>query len=202
MIPGIRSIVGYTEYPTTISFVSGAAGFTTNRTMPAGAAEGDFVIHFDYPGSTAPSGWRTILSGTNHLVIGKVIDAGEAAIVGSSGGNKIIQAFRPTSRIARWEFNTWNTENTGGNPASQVVPIPPVGSIVFGYYIDADGGTAAFGTATPAFDGENGDTLDGGYGRVGYKIYNPGSTPVSHTIDIADRGAQNILASGYVSLFS
>lgn len=203
--PGFGGII-LAPNPAVLSFVNGAAGFATTRTMPTGANTGDFVIHYDYPatgaGASTPSGWTTILSASSIRIIGRIIGASEPGVTGSSSGHKVIQAFRSTRPILDWSFSTWNFQTTSGDPTAQIVSAPPVGSIVFGYYIDADGGTSAFGTASPAFDGDNHDTVDGGYGASGYKIYNPGSSPASHTIDIGDRGGQNYLASGYITIYT
>lgn len=201
VLPGISAPLIIGVSPNSMTFVSGSAGFTTNRTMPTGTQAGDFVIHFDYPasgnGAFTPAGWTTIFTGPNVRCIGKVVGASEPAVSGSSSGHKLIAAFRPAKPITRWTFEPWNVQNAGtGDPAAQTVPAPPVGSIVFGYMLDADGGSSSSHlTSSPAFDGYT--THD--YGILGRKIYNPGSSPVAHLIDMPDRGAQNILASGAIS---
>lgn len=179
--------------------------------LPAGAAVGDLCIA---TGQTVvatvatPLGWTELFSNTtvrDAVGCAKVLDAADISAGSVDLGGDAADAadgvaiiLRPTHKaIATITPADWTSEGTSGDPASQTAnasggtaPLVVVG-IAF-----APAGTAAFSTESPAFDGSalnsESDVI------IGYKVYY--SAPQDHTIDMADLGVSNVLASGYIQL--
>lgn len=192
--------------------VLSATATTANITIPAAAQIGDFAILVDLagavgePSNVVPTNWTSIQtqgdgSTTRISASGKILVSGDpgAAITGMNDTDmqKVMLVFRGSSPFKGFTASTWNEEVTGGNPSAQTVTA--VGQefpiIVFGAAGEADDGTPAFSTESPAFDASvsaNSDLI------VGYKVYN--GTPSNHSIDMADLGNANALVSGYVIL--
>lgn len=211
--PGSYAITGnaatLTKSGFTLSFHASAVSNAATVTVPATVQAGDVGILVDFieNGATGvtPTGWTQLADAADSTfqrirVSRKILtgaDAG-ATVTGmsASNNNKVLLVFRGTAAIASVAAGSWNAQATGGDPTSQSVTAsggtPPL--VVIGAAA-INGGTAAFSTASPAFDATvataNADLL------VGYKIYN--SAPSDHTIDMNDLGTRNALASGYLA---
>lgn len=191
-----------------------ATSTTHQIVIPAAALPGDFCILGDMGGSVGeptdvlPTDFTSLQtegdgSTTRGRVSGKILVSGDpgSTITGinATADAKTMFVFRGSSPFKGFTGSTWNEQITGGNPTGQNVAAAGVKTpvIVFGIAGEADDGTAAFSTASPAFD----DTLSpaGTHLIMGYKIYNGG--PADHSIDMNDLGNANFLASGYVILF-
>lgn len=193
----------------TLSFNTSAVSNANTITIPAGALVGDLAVLFDqcFGGTTdvIPTGWTGIATataggaGSRGRISYKVLVGGDpgASITGldATSEDKVMLVFTPSATIATVTVSTWNIASTALDPASQSVlasgqatPLVVLGSS------SVNGGTAAFATASPAFDATvataDADLL------VGYKIYN--SSPADHTIDQNDLGNDQIPASGYL----
>jgi len=199
----------------TLAFVDSAESSASTITVPAAALQGDIAYLCDrglngagLPSTAIPSGFASIINTTAGTVRRQISSVGVlgAAPGGTSltgmnadsSNRKMILVFRPSRALASpfpVLLSTWLGEGTDGDPASQAVSAAGVTSplIVIGAY-GTGGGTAAFNTATPAFDATFAHTS--GALIVGYKIYNMG--PYDHAIDAADTGTGNILQSGYL----
>lgn len=200
-----------------LAFVAAAVSSAANLTVPASAAIGDWAILFDFadagstPALVTPTGYTDLASAGASGAFGggfngrgavsyKTLASGEpgAAITGMNGAGsnaKVMFVFRPSRALVSVTPNTWNGVLDPGDPAGQSV-LAAAGTaplIVFGCAA-TDAGTAAFSTASPAFDGTQ---LTGDSDMIaGYKIYNSG--PADHSIDMNDVG-RNYLASGFVA---
>ena|SRR3990167_277358 len=192
------------------STVLSAWSSSSTIVIPATAAVGDLAVLFDFALRTTgvpdviPTGWTGLVTDTNgdntriRCSYKKLVSGDPGATItgltAAGTANKLMLVFRPSFTIVTITPSTWLAEATEGNPASQLVAAssqaPPL--VVCGGAAIISG-TAAFSTASPAFDAEiasaNGDII------VGYKIYN--NAPQDHTIDMNDI-QQNGLASGYL----
>jgi hypothetical protein len=192
---------------TSLTFVASAVSNANTITIPAGAQAGDLAVLFDKPvgtvsGSDPPTNWTSILGagGTNGLAVSRKLlvggdpGASVTGITGSGNSNKVMFVFRPDAPITTVTASTWGQQITANNPTPQTVSASgqPTPLVVFGG-AGVTSGTAAFSTASPAFD----STVANAAGLViaGYKIYN--SSPADHSIDMNDLG-NNALVSGYL----
>lgn len=192
-----------------LSFLSSATAIAATITWPSVQA-GDIAYVIDSasnssgaPTSVTPSGFTNIFDSGAFLTFYKVMvsrkictgsESGSlTGMDGTNSDNKVLLVFRATKAAASVTNSTPTSEATAGNPASQDIlasgQVTPL--IVFG--VSAASGTAAFSTASPAFDA----TVATSAGRllVGYKIYN--AAPADHTIDQNDLGTMNYLAGFY-----
>lgn len=205
--PGIRG----RRRPIILSFVgfnSGAFGSTDDTIVPlhASAQAGDLAVAFAQKALNAPTTpalWTELfLSSDVRFLIGayKVLTGGETSVTfstadGTGDGNSAV--FRPSRAISSVVFSPspWNSQTTASDPTAQSVLASGVAVplVVLGFAAIA-GGTAAFSTASPAFDAT--DLNSDSDSILGYKIYN--SAPADHSIDMADLGDFNGLASGYL----
>lgn len=183
-------------------------------TIPSSSAVGDFAVLFDLgeggpPSLVTPSGWTNAMdysSGGFRLAVHyKVLVSGDpnlsiTGMVGSIRTTKMMLVFDATGNIASVSTPTFSREITAGNPSSQTISASGQSPIVLamaGTYA----ATPAFTTASPSFDGSQSIPADSSWGVVmGYKIYGVGSSPASHTVDVADTGNSNGLWSGYFKI--
>jgi hypothetical protein len=198
----------------TIPFQASAVSNAPTITTPASVLTNDFGILVDIayngtaatPSSVTPTNWtnRHDTSGAvgtarNRLMVSsKVLTTAEASgsITGMNDDNedKVMLVFRPSRAIVSATFSTFNSQITSSDPSLQTVSAlgQPSPLIVVGLCY-ALSSTAAFSTASPAFDATvatgTADLL------VGYKVYN--SSPADHSIDMSDLGG-NVLASFFV----
>lgn len=196
-----------------LSYVGTADSSASTITIPATSQTGDIAILYDLavsgsiPTLVTPSGWTNRLNTTGSTfrlaVCSKILEAGEpgASITGMNGAtvnNKMMMVFRPNIPIGTATFSTFTGETGPADPASQSIlasgqPAPVL--VIAGCGASAG---PSFSTASPAFDADvaaSSPPL-----RMGYKIYNAGSTPADHTIDMADLGARNSLWGGYITV--
>jgi len=217
-IPGTYGLYRGSAGPVAnISLLSVTNG-DSSQTMawPAGIQAGDVAILIDRaalltgapPASVTPTGFTVITddqitqaSGqvSQRLVTSyRVLDGSETGSISgmvANGGAKILYIIRGDSPIVAVAPSAFNHVATAADPAAQTVSASgqPTPLIVLGVAI-ASNGSAAFTTATPAFDA----TQPGGIASpaiAGYKIYN--ASAANHTVDMADLGV-NILISGYL----
>jgi hypothetical protein len=111
---------------------------------------------------------------------------------------KIALVFRPSSSFTTITSSTATTQLTDINPSTQAVsPSAETTAVIVIGIAATDAGTAAFSTASPAFDATiataDADLL------VGYKIYAAGSA-ANHSIDMNDLGSDNWLAGIYYTV--
>jgi len=204
----------------TLDFHASAISEASTVTVPASALANDLAILLDYqnnssvdPVDVVPAGWTSVgslfrMTGGSFNRVGvrasrKILVAGDisASITGMNGilnEAKVLLVFRPTGgTITTVDASTVNGQATSADPASQSVVASgqPIPLIVIGG-ASSHGGSAAFSTASPAFDATV-VTTGNGWLRGGYKIYN--SAPADHTIDMNDLG-NNGLISFYLSV--
>ena len=198
-----------------LSFVASAESASSAITIPATAQVGDLAVLFDYawvnPGpatDVTPSGWTNIAGNAaasfyRYRVTYKIVALGEpgSSVTGMAGtqNDKVMLVFRDSGGpILSVTPSTWNAPapvNTDPGSQSVLASGGNVPLIVLGMAA-IDAGTAAFSTASPAFDGtaanSQSDIL------AGYKLYD--NSPADHTIDMGDLGSGNSLASGWLAL--
>lgn len=197
---------------TSLTFVASATSSGSTITVPGTALAGDIAILIDgttgfkTPTNVVPSGWTGI--GSLYSVTGKngaaIRVSRKILVSGDIGANvtgmhevseaKTMIVLRPNATINTVTLGTINNEGTAGNPSSQTVSASgqPTPLVVIGAAC-TESGTAAFSTASPAFDAELAPSVDS---KVGYKIYN--SSPADHSIDMADLGNGQVLVSFYL----
>lgn len=201
-----------------VSFVASAASTGQSVTIPAGAQANDIAVlcnlawgSVSVPTIARPSGWTQLAAGsvagdlTTAVTSYKKLVGGDAGSSitgmttggGSSEYDNLMLVFRGNIAISSVTPSTWNAESTAGNPALQTVSAEGQTAplVVIGFAAKGQS-TAAFSTASPAFDAtvSNGDSDIIG----GYKIYN--SSPANHSIDMNDLGMHNHLHSGYLKV--
>jgi hypothetical protein len=201
----------------TLSFVASANSASNTITIPASAQAGDVAILFDFavrgqatePTDVVPTGWTGIITHTFSVagptsgrarISYKILAGGDpgASVTGMNSDveDKVMLVFRGSQAISAVNAAGWDLVTGTGNPSSQTVAASGGAAplVVFGM-ADVNNGTAAFSTASPAFDAtvanSDADML------AGYKIYN--SAPADHTIDHNHTGS-NALGSGYLEL--
>lgn len=211
----VNQLIGFGAGRITQSFTFVGSCTSTSNTLNFGSlsagavAAGDILIYADYaegalggPSAVTPSGFTNHYSTQADLAAGhrgmlswKKATGSEGSITGMNGGtadNKVGLVFRPVDvSYSSLSFETTAPQITAGNPSSQAPGISGRDPVIIIGVVGANGGTAAFSTASPAFDAEVANS-DGDL-RVGYKIYNgPGST---HTVDANDLGSNTWLAA-------
>src|SRR5688500_2808804 len=178
---------------TPITFVASATSALATIVIPATAQAGDVAILFDGAHNDAaqsvtdviPTGWTGIVtdfvvtggsSGARGRISYKILAAGEEGdtITGmnTSTEDKVMFVFRAGSPIVAVSAEDWVMDAIVTDPAAQTVNASTLGTaplIVFGMSYE-DNATAAFTTASPAFDA----TVANADGNIiaGYKIYN------------------------------
>lgn len=193
----------------TISYVTSAESTGETIVIPAGAAIGDVAVLADFawslagdPTDVVPTGWTGLVEdeGNNarFRISYKILTAGNPGATitgmnGNSGDAKLMFVFRASTHVKTVTASTWLAETADADPASQAVSASGQNTplVVLGF---CSANVAVFNVASPAFDAEvaiGNDDL-----RGGYKIYN--ASPADHTIDMADLGDDNALASGYL----
>ena len=197
----------------TITYVGMAESGSANITIPATAQTGDIAALYDLaisgslPALVTPSGWANRVNTTSGVAVRlavstKILESGDAGasitgMDGSSLDTKMMLVFRPNILIGTATYSTFTGEATTGDASSQSIAASGQSAPVL---VIAGCGTNSgpvFSTASPAFDAEVTATINL---RMGYKIYNAGSTPASHTIDMANLGSRNSLWGGYIAL--
>lgn len=198
-----------------LSFVASATAPTGSTvTVPAGAQAGDLGVFMDIAigsgvAAVTPSGHTVRLSADDGgvsarlIVSTKILTGAEAgnSITGMNGAtqnNKKYLVFRPNGPITSLASSVWTQQQSGNDPSPQSIlaagQTPPL--VVLGIAFCNDNTSNQFDTESPAFDAVIG--VGSSRMTVGYKIYNRGSTPADHTIDMIDEGAGNWLAGGYL----
>jgi hypothetical protein len=198
---------------TSITFVDSATSTSSTITIPAAAQAGDVAILFDYaqassgiPTDIVPTGWTGIITATSaqlrSRISYKILAAGEpgTSVTGLDGDveDKVMLVFRGNIAATAVSAEDWALECTSANPSSQTVNASTLGTaplVVLGMAAHT-AATAAFSTASPAFDAtvlnSDSDII------AGYKIYNSG--PADHSVDMNDLGSFNALGSGFLEL--
>jgi hypothetical protein len=199
-----------------IQFVASATGSgnatTFSLTVPAAAQAGDLAIYNLATDTTTsftyPAGWTflqsSFASSAKGATIAKILSASDVGatvtIIGDGGSDPfagVMLIFRGFQNFKFFTAKSLNIESTSGNPALQTV----TSSADNGKSVIVVGSTSgrptgqngAFVSTSPAFDA----TITSASLRVGYSIYNKGTTVVNHTVDMNDVG-QNILQSFYM----
>ena len=184
-------------------------------TLPDDIQAGDLIAVWDYaagtslPADATPSGFDTAITVTDGTNVRgklhyKIADGSEAsASVNGLDGNtregKLTYVFRGNIPITVATPADAASQITGSDPTAQVVNASggQAPLIVFGCYVVGSGGTVDPRTFSTTKDGEIQVTgAGGGDIWLAYKIYN--SAPADTTIDMADEGAGNVLASCYI----
>lgn len=218
----VNHLAGFGDRPravaglSTLTFVDSAISSTSSITVPGTALAGDIAVLISWarqsgvPTDSTPSGWTKPPGATASFdgagsndcrisVFYKVLVSGDisasvSTIVGSSANASVMFVFRPDATISAVTPSTFNAQATENNPSSQNVAASgqPAPLLVIGGV--GCNGTAAFSTASPAFDSTvvNASAILIG----GYNIYN--SSPADHSIDMNDLGTTNGLISGYI----
>lgn len=177
-------------------------------------AAGDLLVYVDFavdndntpPTTVTPSGFTIEISDTNssdpsaQANVSVLKAAGsEGALTGMNGSlnHKVGLVFRPSTSFTTIVSNDEATQLFNLNPSAQTCdPSAETTAVILLGIAGCDASTAAFSTASPAFDGT---VLTGDSDLiVGYKIYN--TSPASHSIDMADLGDKNWLASLYLTV--
>lgn len=198
--------------PLTFTFRASAVSNAATITIPGGVQDNDFGILIDIadnvgttPTAVTPTNWTNRYNQADSglfsrtMVSSKVLTAAEASssITGmdDSTEDKVMLVFTPSRAIVTATFSSLTYQGTASNPTAQTVSAlgQPSPLIVIGGS-DISGGTAAFTTASPAFDATVA-TADADL-IVGYKMYD--SSPQNHTIDMGDLGSHNILLSFFM----
>jgi len=203
----------------TVSFITSATNASSDNTstlvVPSGVQAGDLLVWSDYvpnySSGTVPSGFTQIVLTTanvvNHRTAYKIATGTESGttLTGMTGSDfaNALAVFRGAIPFTGAAFTVWNSEGlTDGDPASQTVSVPDIGT---GVVIAVAGarsttGNIAFSTQSPTFDGTISSRNSGGEAlTLGYNIYD--FAPVAQTVDVADVGTRNTLQSGLLSLF-
>ena len=189
-----------------ISYFGAAQSSASTVTWPASIQAGDAAFLFDAnrsvstPAEVIPSGFTKITGDSTSSSRGTAsyklcVGTETGSLTGQNGltqNAKILIVFRGSSPISTITIGSANAKVTTGDPVSQSVtasgqaaPLIVLGQACY------DSGTAAFSTASPAFD----STFGTGVQLVGYKIYN--TSPANHSIDQSDGGSFNFLTSFY-----
>jgi len=197
------------------SCISNGTSLDFSALSAGSVSAGDILVYIDQavngattiPTAVTPSGFTNQINtsfgalslyGRGMLSLKKAA-GGEGVITGMNDTNmqKVGLVFRPSTSFTSIVANDIATELTAGNPASQNCDpsAETVATIVLGVAA-CDAATAAFSTASPAFDGTvsvaDSDMI------AGYKIYN--TSPAAHTIDMNDLNTSNWLASLYLTV--
>lgn len=209
---GIEEEVGIT-----LAFRASARSTAETITVPASAEAGDLALLVDYavssaveaPAEVIPTDFTEIASAaaesvrSRSVVSYKILNGTEAgnAITGMNGdssNSKVMFVF--SGGITSVTPSTFNVEQTGGDPAEQIV-LAGAGTVPL-IVIAAAASNATgsdFTTETPAFDATLTDAdLPDDRLIVGYSVYQ--SSPQNHTVDVADIAARNYLTSGYIEV--
>lgn len=197
------------------SCVSNGSALNFGALSVGSVTAGDLLVYIDFafdtvspvPSAVTPSGFTNVVndligagvSFARGMVSVKNAAGGEGSITGlnDAGNNKVGLVFRPSTAFTTITANDIATEIAVVNPASQSCdPSAETTAVILIGVACIDGGTAAFSTASPAFDATiataDADLL------AGYKIYN--TSPAAHTIDMNDLGGNNWLASLYLTV--
>lgn len=201
----------------TLSFVDSAIGGDSvaenDITIPAGAAIGDFAVLTQYTQTAAnaglPSGWTNAAYYTG--ASGRIRIAYRVLLTGDPGLNfatdnnaaNILMVFRPSVAIGSVTVGSAAAITTNANPSAQVVTSSAAAAPVIVFGVVGSSGDVGFSTFSPAADGTvTNPRWVTGYNSArsdaGYKIYN--SAPADVTIDKADDGNYNALASCYFEI--
>lgn len=179
-------------------------------TAHASTVAGDFLfIHNRHPSSSDPSisGWTEFID-TSLTTSRRAITAGKIAVGnetssgnipnpnGTSTTGWLILTFRPSRTINSFSGSGWQGVGTTGNPTAQTLATGSGSVPVLGFACFYSNNSISPRTVSPAMTGEIQGISDRQY--VQYVIYNPGSSPQDHSVDMDDEGEQ-ILQSGYVT---
>lgn len=173
---------------------------------------GDLLAYVDFaitaggpvPTAVTPSGFTNDINTAGAvvprcMVSHKKAAGGEGSITGMNGtnNNKVGLVFRPSTSFTTISAAGIGSEVTAGDPSLQTCnPSAEATAVILLGIAGIDGGTAAFATFSPAADGT---VLNGNSDlAAGYKIYN--TSPSSTSIDMADLGGVNWLASIYFTV--
>ena len=197
---------------TTLTFVNSAVSNAATITIPADAAAGDLAVLFDYSthgGATitdvTPTNWSSDPSMMGTQTGGRIRVSYKILVGGDPGSsvtglndtnyNKVMFIFRGDVAITSVTIGSWHATVTGTDPVSQSVTASGQATplVVLGG-TGSEGNTAAFTTASPAFDATVATADNNLLG--GYKIYN--SSPADHTVDSGDLTTNDGLCSGYL----
>lgn len=194
-----------------LTFYNSATSITPTITIPASAPGGSIAILIDAASQLGTP--TTVNPNNNWTVIGEVtagsvckvcswyriLDADDESDVitgmDSTDEAKVMLVFTGDIEITGAVAGDVGGQATSGNPTLQNcdASVGNLPLIVIGVSY-AVAGTAAFSTASPAFDAtvatSNADLL------VGYKIYN--SSPQAHDVDMNDLGGGNGLVTFYL----
>lgn len=216
-LPGATGAVGFAgsgqPAVSSLAFYNFARSTTSGITVPSGVTTTDFAVLFDRatnssgdPTDVTPSGWSPLVMsvGSSRRIRAscKILSGADsgASVTGMNGTGsnvKLMLVLRADRDITSLTASAWDTSGvTDGNPSAQVVAAAglAVPLAVFGMASVGGSSTAAFSTASPAFDDEIVGGTDGMLG--GYAIHN--ADPEDHTIDQADLGNNNCLMTGYL----
>ena len=208
-LPGMTGIVaGAATTRPSFSLVVSDTGTGQTITIPVGFVAGDLCLIWNFgdtnPTDATPSGFTKIITNsgndTRGSIFAKKLDGGETTVSGlNSGGSVwwIVAVFTPTSPFAAFANGmTPNGEWTNGDPSQQTISLPAsTPALLFGQMGNR---TVLISprSVSPAMD-ELAGAVQQHYAH--YKIYNPGDVPASHTYDMNDEGAGNVLQSNFLT---
>lgn len=160
----------------------------TSGTTPDNDLDSGFTADIDNTGSNSRG-----------IVASKKLAGTETIVTAVDGGEYVAFVFRPSVSFTTITANDAAGAISSTNPASNTITASGAGTsscIVIGVAF-CGSSTAAFSTASPAFDA----TVTNSSSDIiaGYKIYGP-SAAVNHTIDMNDLGAANWLAGAYYTV--
>jgi hypothetical protein len=203
--------------PTSLSYVGSASSTGATITIPATSQAGDIAVLYDVAltsGSTpptlvTPAGWANRVDEasavTRLAVCTKLLDGSDpgAVITGMNGvdsNDKLMVVFRPDAPINNLAASSFTHELNNADASPQTISASGAAApvLVIGGCGATGGLPVVFSTASPAFDATV--TSSSGRQTIGYKIYNEGSPPANHTIDIVDLGSRNTLWGAFLAV--
>lgn len=205
MLPGMSLALGIVARPfTTLEYVTVSTSLAATITLSALAAPGDVVLLLDRAdsGSTAtpaevvPSGFTKLFSnptsGWSHRIVisAGVVSGTSQVITGMSVASTLSKTafiFRPDGSVGSFTLVSADHSRSDNNPGSATALAGSATPVAIALAAGSTTAGAPTLTATPAVSNT---TLNSNV-RVGFTLYNPGSTVVNQTADTSDNGSDN-----------
>ena len=199
------------SFAPTLVYRTGAKSTLETITIPATVADGDVGVLLDFvkntsgtPSVVTPTGWTSAKTSSTgeyaaamsyKLMLASEAGASVTGMVGVSSTSKIMLIFAGSSASIALGAGA-SIEITTGNPTSQTVDAGSASSSnVIVIAMTAETAAAPVLTVqTPSMDAT--DTSQ--FVRAYYRVY--AGVPASHTVDLGDSGAYDVLGSFYLEL--
>lgn len=192
---------------------TGTASLDFSSLSAGTIAAGDLAVYIDFafdgggaPSAVTPSGFSNAIStsggtspGGRGMVSVKKLTGSEGSVTGMNADveDKVGLVFRPSSAFTTITASGISSSITSSNPTAQVCdPSAETSAVILLGIAAMDDATVSFSTFSPAATGEVSRTDNDIV--VGYSIFN--NNPLSTTIDMADFGDLNWLASLYLTV--